>query len=48
MTNPMQSTPVEKNTPSAVTPAAGNKIEPAAAKVEPAPVKAAAEPADKT
>jgi hypothetical protein len=42
MTNPTQSTPVEKNAPSAVTPAAGNKIEPTAAKVEPVPAKAEA------
>jgi hypothetical protein len=48
MTNPTQSTPVEKNTPSTVTPAAGNKIEPTAARAEPAPVKAEAEPANKS
>jgi hypothetical protein len=47
MTNPAQSTPVEKSTPSTLTPAAGNKIEPVAAKVEPAPAKAEAEPANK-
>lgn len=47
MTNPAQSTPVEKNKPSAVTPAADNKTEHTPAKVEPMPVKAEAEPANK-
>ena len=40
MTNPTQATPVEKGTPSTVAPAAGTKIDPAAAKVEPSPAKA--------